>query len=263
MFGRIVPRYDLMNRLMTAGQDGRWRRLTAQAALPAGARALDLATGTADLAIELRRQGARMVIGADYAEPMLREAAAKLTRRHAGGIRLLQADALALPFADESFDHVWMMWFLEHVADPPAGLREARRVLVPGGAITAIEVDYSTCRANPSTADMEALFATMVEGMAAAGRSDAGTHLPRWLAEAGFEDIDPGERAVWWQAAELERQANYAADVMESALGAMVELPGAPGEQRLRGGLADLRALADRPGGGLGWTIHKSRAKAG
>src|SRR5687767_11255742 len=56
---------------------------------------------------------------------------------------LVQADALALPFGDESFDHVWMMWFLEHIADPPAVLREAKRVLVARGAITAIEVDYS------------------------------------------------------------------------------------------------------------------------
>jgi ubiquinone/menaquinone biosynthesis C-methylase UbiE len=174
--------------------------------------------------------------------------------------RLLQADALALPFDDDSFDHVWMMWFLEHLADPVAALREARRVLAPHGTITAIEVDYSTCHADPSTDDIEALFSTMVRGMDAAGRSDAGTHLPRWLAEAGFAEVDPGERAVWWQGAELERQANYAAKVMESALTAMAALPGAPTEAQLRRGLADVRALPGRPGAGLGWTIHKSRA---
>jgi ubiquinone/menaquinone biosynthesis C-methylase UbiE len=173
---------------------------------------------------------------------------------------LIQADALALPFDDRSFDHVWMMWFLEHLADPVAALREARRVLAAGGAITAIEVDYSTCHADPSTANLEALFSTMVQGMAARGRSDAGTHLPRWLSEAGFGEVDPGERRVWWEGAELERQANYAADVMESALGAMVELPGAPGEQQLRRGLAELRGLVDQPDSGLGWTIHKSHA---
>jgi len=176
---------------------------------------------------------------------------------------LLQADALALPFDDQSFDHVWMMWFLEHLADPVAALREARRILRRGGAITAIEVDYSTCRARPSTDSIEALFTTMVQGMAASGRSDAGTHLPGWLSEAGFSEVDPGERPVWWEGAELARQANYAADVMESALAAMVELPGAPTEQQLRRGLADLRGLVEHPGAGLGWTIHKSHATRG
>jgi ubiquinone/menaquinone biosynthesis C-methylase UbiE len=170
---------------------------------------------------------------------------------------LKQADALALPFEDDSFDHVWMMWFLEHVADPPAALREARRVLARGGAITAIEVDYSTCRAEPSSAAIESLFRAMVRGMAASGWSDAGTRLPGWLRDAGFRDVDEGRRSFWFQGDELARQANYAADVMESALEALVQLPGVS-EAAMRAGLADLRSLPEMPGAGLGWILHKS-----
>jgi ubiquinone/menaquinone biosynthesis C-methylase UbiE len=172
---------------------------------------------------------------------------------------LLEGDALALPFDDESFHHVWMMWFLEHIPDPPAALREARRVLVPRGRITAIEVDYSTCRAEPTTPAIEALFRAMVRGMAASGWSDAGTRLPGWLSTAGFRDIDEGERAFWWQDDELARQAAYAADVMESALDALARIPGTS-EEELRTGLEDVRSLPRRPGGRLGWVVHKSTA---
>ena len=192
-------------------------------------------------------------------EPKQLEFAREHLERSGVEATLLEADASALPFEDESFDHVWMMWFLEHIAEPVAVLREAQRVLVPGGAITAIEVDYSTCRAEPSTPAIEALFRAMVAGMAAAGWSDAGKRLPGWLREAGFEKVDEGERSYWWQDEDLASQANYAADVMESAFDALMQRPGVD-EDELREGLADLRSLASRPGAGLGWVLHKSTA---
>ena len=138
-------------------------------------------------------------------------------------------------------------------------LREAHRVLAPDGMVTAIEVDYSTTRAEPSTPAFEALVDAMVRGMAAAGWSDAGTRLPGWLEEAGFREIEPGERPVWWQGEDLAAEAAYAGDVIESALPALAQLPGVS-EDELRAGLGDLRGLPTQPGGGLGWVIHKSTA---
>ena len=154
-------------------------------------------------------------------------------------------------------DHVWMMWLLEHIGDPVAALREAARVLVAGGAMTAIEVDYATCEAEPSSPALEALFRAMVQGMAASGWSDAGTRLPGWLREAGFGGVDEGERLFRWRGDDLTRQAHYAADVMESALDALAQHPDASAEE-LRAGLADLRALPSVPEARLGWVMHKS-----
>jgi ubiquinone/menaquinone biosynthesis C-methylase UbiE len=198
------------------------------------------------------------LFGVDIEEKQLEFARGHLQRAGVDAT-LVEADALALPFDDESFDHVWMMWFLEHIADPPAALSEARRVLVAGGGITAIEVDYTTCRAEPATPAIEALIRAMVHAMAASGWSDAGARLPGWLEQAGFREIDEGERAYWWEDDDLATQAPYAADVLESAFDALAQAPGAT-EVELRTGLEDLRRLPDLAGAGLGWRLHKSTA---
>jgi ubiquinone/menaquinone biosynthesis C-methylase UbiE len=238
-----------------------WRLLIRDGTeLTPGTRLLEVGCGVGAVLAVLAQEfpGVRL-FGVDIEPKQLEFARGHLAR---SGVEatIQQADAIALPFEDESFDHVWMMWFLEHVADPPAALREARRVLVPGGAITAIEVDYSTCHASPSTPALEALIRAMVQGMAAAGWSDAGTRLPGWLREAGFADVDEGERPFSFRDEDLANQAHYAADVMESALPVLAELPGAS-EEDLRAGLADLRELANAPDARLGWVVHKSTAR--
>ena len=174
---------------------------------------------------------------------------------------LRRADALELPYADASFDHVWMMWFLEHVPEPVAALSEARRVLVPGGALTAIEVDYNTVWSSPASDVLDALFVAVAGAMDAAGRSDTGTHLAGWIAEAGFAEVDPGERRLDFTGDELARQADYAASVVESTLAALAEVSQATAAE-LGAGVAALRALPGIPGARFGWTLHKATATA-
>ena len=139
MFGRLVPQYDRMNRVMSAGLDGRWRRLAVQAAQPQGADVLDLGAGTGDLSREFRRAGAAGVVGADFAAQMLRRA----RRKH--GLETadwLQADALQLPFAEASFDVVASAFVLRNLVDLPGGFVEMLRVLRPGGRLVALDITH-------------------------------------------------------------------------------------------------------------------------
>ena len=246
-------------RLVEQAEHWRQRLIVNGTTLEPGTRLLELGCGVGAVLAVLGQEFPDVHLSGLDIEPKQLEYARGYLRRAGVDATLQEGDATAVPFDDGSFDHVWMMWFLEHVPDPLAVLREARRVLVPGGAVTAIEVDYSTARAEPSTPAFEALVQAMVRGMAAAGWSDAGTRLPAWLERAGFREIDPGERPFWWRGEELAAEAAYAADVIESALPALVQLPGTA-EDELRAGLDHLRRLPSHAGAGLGWVVHKSTA---
>ena len=140
MFGRIVGRYDLMNRLMSFGMDGRWRRQAAAAARPRGARVLDLGAGTGDLSRELVRAGAALVVGGDFTRDMV----AAASRRYAGrrAYAWTVSDALHLPFADATFDAVTNGFLLRNVVDLPAGIAEMARVLRPGGRLVCLDMTH-------------------------------------------------------------------------------------------------------------------------
>jgi len=133
MFDRIAPVYDAMNRVMTAGLDGRWRRLTAEIVSP-GDRVLDACCGTGDLALAAARRGG-VVTGLDFSEPMLERA-----RRKAPQLEWLQGDLLALPFSECSFEAATVGFGVRNLADLELGLRELRRVLGEGGRLGVLEI---------------------------------------------------------------------------------------------------------------------------
>jgi demethylmenaquinone methyltransferase/2-methoxy-6-polyprenyl-1,4-benzoquinol methylase len=149
MFDRIAGVYDLMNTAMTAGLHHRWRARAADlAGVGPGSRVLDVATGTGDLAIELaRRVGpAGEVLGSDFAEGMLDRARAKVSgaRGPATRPRFEWADAMNLPYAENSFDAATVGFGARNFDDLGRGLAEMARVVRPGGRVVVLEITNPT-----------------------------------------------------------------------------------------------------------------------
>src|SRR3954464_15019578 len=139
MFDRISGVYDVVNTVMTAGLHRRWRaRAVDLAAIGAGSRVLDVATGTGDLAIELARRGAE-VVGSDFSEEML-----AVARRKAPDLRFEQANALELPYESGVFDASTVGFGARNFSDLDRGLAEMARVVRPGGRVVVLEITTPT-----------------------------------------------------------------------------------------------------------------------
>jgi demethylmenaquinone methyltransferase/2-methoxy-6-polyprenyl-1,4-benzoquinol methylase len=139
MFDRIAPVYDLMNRVMTAGLDQRWRREAVNAVVRPGDRVLDACCGTGDLAVAALNAGAGEVVGLDFSPRMLERARAKQQ-----SVTWIEGDVLALPFADADFDAATVGFGVRNVADLPGALAELRRVLRPQGRVGILEITTPT-----------------------------------------------------------------------------------------------------------------------
>jgi len=199
MFDRIASFYDVMNSVMTAGLHHRWRRRAADlAAIGPGGRALDVATGTGDLAVELgRRVGPEgEVVGSDFSEEML-----TLARRKAPGLRFEWGNALDLPYEDARFDAATVGFGARNFSDLDRGLAEMARVVRPGGRVVVLEI--TTPQRPPLSTFFQVWFDRIVPLMGRlTGESVAYSYLPSSvrrfpapeglaaaMARAGLRDI--------------------------------------------------------------------------
>ncbi len=212
MFGRIAPRYDLLNHLLSLNLDRWWRARTARRLEPIlrrpGARVLDVCCGSGDLllALEARRRGP--VLGSDFCHPMLVVARGKMERRQSRSV-LFEADSLRLPVADRSLDLVTAAFGFRNLASYERGLAELLRVLKPGGAAAILEFSRPPNALFRRSFEFCSRRILPAVGGVVSGAPDAYAYLPasigkfpdaEGLAEAmrraGFRDV-AFERMSW------------------------------------------------------------------
>jgi demethylmenaquinone methyltransferase / 2-methoxy-6-polyprenyl-1,4-benzoquinol methylase len=193
MFDRIARVYDLMNSVMTAGLHHRWRERAADlAAVGPGGRALDVACGTGDLAIELaRRVGPTgTVVGSDFSEAMLDRA-----REKSSAVTWEWANALELPYPDGGFDAATVGFGARNFSDLDRGLAEMARVVRPGGRVVILEI--TTPQRPPLSTFFSIWFDRIVPALGKlAGDPDAYAYLPSSVKRFPAPDALAGRMAA-------------------------------------------------------------------
>jgi demethylmenaquinone methyltransferase/2-methoxy-6-polyprenyl-1,4-benzoquinol methylase len=215
MFARIAGRYDLMNRLMTVGQDVSWRKqVISLAQLPPGGKLLDLGTGTGDLAFEaLSREPTVRAVGGDFTLEMMRVGQARPDGRR---VRWAGTDALNLPFPDALFDAVTSGYLMRNVVDVRRAWAEQHRVLKPGGRVVCLDTTPPPRNLLRPFINFHLHVTIPTLGRLIAGASEAYTYLPdstenflraehlaERMSQAGFKQVQFrrlmfGTMAIHW-----------------------------------------------------------------
>ena len=206
LFAPLGPTYDRYARLLSFGQDPRWRRfLVSRLGVGPGDTVLDVATGTAAVAIELARRTGCSVVGLDLSPGMLAAGRRRVERAGLGDrIQLVEGRAEELPFEDTSFDGLTFTYIYRYVDDAGATLRELARVVRPGGTMTSLEFGV------PPHPVARALWELYVRiGLPLAGRAiSPGWHEVGRFLGPSIRDLErrlPGERLLeLWRAAGIE-----------------------------------------------------------
>lgn len=218
MFAQIAHRYDLMNRLMTFGQDVGWRReVLRRAALPAGGRLLDLGSGTGDLALEAQHHDpACLAVAGDFTLEMMRVGQQRLRQSGKTGPAWSGADALNLPFPPETFDAVISGFLMRNVGDLNQALREQVRVLKPGGRIVILDTTRPKASLFSPFIHLHMHVVIPLLGRLLSGASEAYRYLPdstenflsaeqlaermqaNGLAAVGYRRLNFGTIAIHW-----------------------------------------------------------------
>ena len=209
MFGRVAPRYDLLNHLLSFNLDKRWRARTVERVAPVllrpEARVLDLCCGTGDVLLALEARRKAPVLGSDFCHPMLVEARRKIASRNLRS-PLFEADALRLPLRDASLDLIAIAFGFRNLANYGKGLEELLRVLKPGGLAAILEFSQPTNRA---FAALYGFFSARVlprVGGLVSGSRDAYSYLPESIRKfPGAEQLASEMRGAGFRKVEFER----------------------------------------------------------
>jgi demethylmenaquinone methyltransferase / 2-methoxy-6-polyprenyl-1,4-benzoquinol methylase len=220
MFGQIAPRYDLMNRLMTGGQDVRWRReVIRRASVSTGGRILDLGAGTGDLSYEALAQKPHICpVAADFTLEMMQVGRKRMSPLLSSGstIDWVSADALWLPFAEESFEAVVSGYLLRNVNDVRQSIVEQIRVLKPGGRLVVLDTTRPRSNVFLPLVHLHLRLVIPLLGSLLTGQKEAYRYLPQstenflsaeqlagrlveaGLKEVGFRVFMLGAMAIHW-----------------------------------------------------------------
>jgi SAM-dependent methyltransferase len=230
---------------------------------PAGSLVLEAPCGVGAQTITLARKSPEArFLAVDLSWPSLEQARAMAVREGLSNVRFQQADVFRLPYAEASFDHVFVCYLLEHLADPEGALAALGRVLKPGGSMTVIEGDHGSAYFHPETKEAVRAWNCLIEVQASLGADSLiGRRLYPLMSGAGFRDVVVTPLVIYCDASTPEYRDGFAAKTISAMVEGVEERALAMGlmdRESWRKGIADLYRVAECPEGVFNYTFFKA-----